>query len=275
MFICIVLVGIVFGISAILAWNRTPDAWFCDYGERASATHRNRSVSVKLWGPLFSGCFAAAGLWLSGPHFSGSVSVKEVGSLAAAGAVLWLLLLIAMSDWKFMIIPDQFVLGLILVGLAGDGRVTRLAAGLICGCGFWVLAEAACLLSTVRWGIGGRQEGPSECEAGPSECEVRPSECGMGPSECGMGSSECEVGPECEAGPAHLEGFGFGDVKLIFALGFLLGISGGLFILFAGSLLCGIHCGILAAAGRISLKEKLPFGPYLCAAAAFCILAVR
>jgi len=65
------------------------------------------------------------------------------------------------------------------------------------------------------------------------------------------------------------EALGFGDVKLIFAITLFLGIKGAVFTLFVGSVL-----GI-AASVFIFRQNRIPFGPFLSAAALLSIFLSR
>ena len=58
-------------------------------------------------------------------------------------------------------------------------------------------------------------------------------------------------------------GFGGGDIKLMFALGLLLGWKGTLLAAFLGILSGGAWCGVLLAKGQ-GRKAQFPFGPFLC-----------
>jgi len=61
------------------------------------------------------------------------------------------------------------------------------------------------------------------------------------------------------------EGMGFGDVKFIAAIGFYLGYKAIFASIFIASLLGFILEGIRILIGRKSLKQPIPFGPYLAA----------
>ena len=56
---------------------------------------------------------------------------------------------------------------------------------------------------------------------------------------------------------------GFGDVKLMGALGFLIGPSGIIFVFTAGFLMSGIFYGMGLLLGKIKLKDEGPLGPFL------------
>lgn len=59
------------------------------------------------------------------------------------------------------------------------------------------------------------------------------------------------------------EAMGFGDVKLMGAVGAFLGWESVLFTLFVSSLLGTAVAGVLLALKRVNLKDVIPYGPYL------------
>lgn len=65
---------------------------------------------------------------------------------------------------------------------------------------------------------------------------------------------------------------GFGDIKLLFVLGFLFGIKQGMGMFCLAAILSGTVMGILLAAGKLTLKSSAPFGPYLAFAASVTLV---
>ncbi|MCL2491796.1 MAG: A24 family peptidase [Coriobacteriia bacterium] len=59
------------------------------------------------------------------------------------------------------------------------------------------------------------------------------------------------------------DGFGGGDIKLMFAAGIYLGWETALAALLIGCLLGGVAAIIMLASGHASRKTKIAFGPYL------------
>ena len=63
------------------------------------------------------------------------------------------------------------------------------------------------------------------------------------------------------------EGMGFGDIKLMLGLGFIFGIKDILVLTLLAFVLSAVICVGLIIAKRKSLKEYIPFGPFICVAA--------
>jgi len=105
-----VAAGVILGNSAVYFFNRMPGEWLCEYGEEPDeellhpSCQRLRSTP---WKYVFSGLFVVCGIHLGllNPLYA-----------AAALAALWLLLLMAIADIKYRIVPDQLVLLLVVTG---------------------------------------------------------------------------------------------------------------------------------------------------------------
>jgi leader peptidase (prepilin peptidase)/N-methyltransferase len=64
------------------------------------------------------------------------------------------------------------------------------------------------------------------------------------------------------------EAMGFGDVKLMGAIGAFLGWKAVLFTVFSSSLLGSLVGASLMIFGGVKMQSRIPFGPYICAGAA-------
>ncbi|MDR3295429.1 MAG: A24 family peptidase [Clostridiales Family XIII bacterium] len=129
-----VVSGILAGFGAVYVFNKMPAKWLCDYGETPDVRHLPPRVGRYPWGPLFALVFASA-------TFKTGLAGWTYG--AAVLPALWLLLLIGMSDKKYCIIPDQFVIALAVTGIGfaslGNGVLSPLL-GLAAGGGvFFVI----------------------------------------------------------------------------------------------------------------------------------------
>lgn len=102
--------GILLGNGAVYFFNRIPGQWLVDYGEvpDEELLHPTRQrLSSVPWKYVFSGLFVVCGihLGLQNPLYA-----------AAALLLLWLLLLMAVADIKYRIVPDQLVLLVVVTG---------------------------------------------------------------------------------------------------------------------------------------------------------------
>ncbi|MBR0600411.1 prepilin peptidase [Sinanaerobacter chloroacetimidivorans] len=71
------------------------------------------------------------------------------------------------------------------------------------------------------------------------------------------------------------EAMGFGDVKLLAAIGLISGIRGTVFILLITIFLSGFVFGILLILKKIKPTDSQPLGPFIAAAAAFYLIFLR
>ena len=121
-----ILIGFFAGPAAVYVFNHMPASWLCEYGEDPAKDPRltagERRIKENPWRWIYSVGFICLCLRLALFEYEegGLLSVQpEVTTmttqLAAAGLIAcWILLVIALADLKFMIIPDQFVLLLAL-----------------------------------------------------------------------------------------------------------------------------------------------------------------
>ena len=106
-----IILGVILGSSAVYVFNRIPAAWLTDYGEEPSeelkdtSTQRVKSVP---WKYVFTGLFIALGIYLG---------VRDLSIALPVVIAIWLLLLMSMADIKYMIVPDQLIMLLVLTGL--------------------------------------------------------------------------------------------------------------------------------------------------------------
>ncbi len=106
-----VCLGVIFGHSAVYIFNKLPASWLTDYGEIPSeelkdpSVQRIKSLPYK-W--IFTSLFTAVGM---------SLLLVDVIFAIPALCALWVLLEIAISDIKYMIIPDQFLILLAVIGV--------------------------------------------------------------------------------------------------------------------------------------------------------------
>ena len=68
------------------------------------------------------------------------------------------------------------------------------------------------------------------------------------------------------------EAMGFGDIKLLAAIGLLAGLKGTLIILMLTILSSGLTLGVLYVTGRVKRDDEQPLGPFIAAATAAFIL---
>jgi len=103
-----ILVGTLAGFSAVYIFNKMPASWLCDYGEEPSEEivdpHVQR-IKGYPWRWIYAAGFSCLLVRLT---------FFDVQLAVAALFACWALLIIALADLKYMIIPDQFVIMLSL-----------------------------------------------------------------------------------------------------------------------------------------------------------------
>ena len=101
--------GVVAGFGVIYVFNKMPAKWLCDYGETPDERHLSPRIGKYPWGLIFSVIIATAtfkvGYMISWQY------------AAATLPALWSLIIIGVSDKKYRIIPDQFIIALAVTGI--------------------------------------------------------------------------------------------------------------------------------------------------------------
>jgi len=107
-----VIAGCLAGCGAVYVFNKIPASWLCDYNEEPSDELKRRDaqrLKSHPWKAAFSMLFVLAAI---------KMAVFDWQYALAALVSIWALLVIALADKKYMIIPDQFV---ILLALSAFG----------------------------------------------------------------------------------------------------------------------------------------------------------
>ena len=212
--IVLIAAGFVAGFSAVFAFNHIPTKWLCDYECEPTEEMWGKRIEERPWSLVFSFFFIGAGLIM-----------REEGVLYLIPAIpaLWLLLIVAIADCKFMIIPDQLVIGLAILSI-----------------GFIPCQNG--LLSPLFGALSG-------------------------------GGSLLAIGLIARF-ILKREAMGFGDVKLMGALGLIAGLKGTLIILMLTIFSSGVVMGTMCLSGRVKKDDQLPLGPFI-AASAGCYIIFR
>ncbi|MGX8774001.1 MAG: prepilin peptidase [Bacillota bacterium] len=257
-----ILLGFFAGPAVVYVFNHMPASWLCEYGEDPAKDPRlakgEKRIKENPWRWVYAVGFICLCLRLSLIEYSeGRLSVQpEVTTmttqLAVAGLIAcWILMIIALADLKFMIIPDQFVLLLALssIGFAPlwrDGGAkaayTQMDPGI-----------AASATGSVWYSLGGFWQPLLGMVIGGGFMLI-----------CAL------VGKLI----FKQDAFGFGDVKLCAAMGLVLGINGTVASVAAAVIISGFVAAAGLASGRYGKKDQKPLGPYLCGCAMAYILIV-
>lgn len=247
--------GFFAGLFIVFTFNRLPAQWLSEYGEKPSQELKDpnvKRIKENPWRWVF-----AAGLACAGVRLIFACDVPLNLQLTVAGLfACWLMIIITISDFKYMIIPDQFVL-LLAVCSAGfiplyTDTASRLGENMnqifssffnvspASGSGFW--HSQALVASVLGMIIGG--------------CTML--------IVAGIGSLV-----------SGKEAVGFGDVKLCAALGLLLGAFGIILVLLGSIILSGLIAAAGILSGRYQKNDAMPLAPCICGCAiAYIILII-
>ena len=257
-----IIFGLLAGCGAVYIFNRIPASWLCDYGQRPENTDPyQKRIKENPWRWVYSFGFMCLclrlSLWGTAEAFNvlpaedAAFQIMETTQLAAAGLfACWALLMIALSDLKYMIIPDQFVLMLALtsVGFVPFFRTPEFVRGMLEHLGLPSSGSTgmdASLASSPIWHpifgfiIGG-----------------------------GFMLLVALIGKLF----TRKEVLGFGDVKLCAALGLVLGIQGTAITMVLAILAGGVIAAIGLMSGRLKKDSVMPMGPSICGSAMAYIL---
>ena len=251
-----ILIGFFAGPAAVYVFNHMPAGWLTEYGEDPGKNpllaEGEKRIKENPWRWVYSAGFICLCLRLSLMEYSdGLLGVRpemtiETGQVALAGLIAcWLLLIIALADMKFMIIPDQFVLLLALTSIGFAPLWKRdeepAAGGTVIADRLWDSLDGF-WQPLIGMAIGG---GFMLISAAAGRLIFRK------------------------------EAFGFGDVKLCAAIGLVLGINGTVAAVAAAVIISGFVAAGGLATGRYHKDDQKPLGPYLCGCAiAYIFLAV-
>ncbi len=106
-----ILAGVIAGNGAVYFFNKMPGSWLCDYGQEPDEELLHptmQRVRSTPWKYVFTGFFIVVGivLGMSDPLFA-----------VPAVCAIWLLLEMAIADIKYMIVPDQLIMLLVIAGV--------------------------------------------------------------------------------------------------------------------------------------------------------------
>ena len=106
-----VISGIILGNGAVWFFNKIPGKWLCDYGEEPSdeLLHpTSQRIKSTPWKYIFTGFFIVIGIYfgINDPYYA----IPSVFTL-------WLLIEMSIADIKYMIVPDQLILMLLVCSI--------------------------------------------------------------------------------------------------------------------------------------------------------------
>lgn len=211
------------GFLCVQVLNRVPAKWLCDYGEEPGA-----ALMAGVRFPLLrTGVPCALLLALCG---MGCVLVYGVSLYSALLIlVLCMLLLVALGDGKYSIIPDQF---------------TALTGILCLAAGYADLLSSQTFITAWWQPLLGAFSGFLLLFLIDLLCRA----------------------------VAKKDGFGFGDVKLMAAIGALFGFPMVFLAFFFAVLTALVHIIILFFAKKAKNGSYLPMGPYICTGCTLLLL---
>lgn len=119
-----IILGWLAGNGSVFLFNKLPGKWLTDYDQvpLEELLHPTRQrIESTPWKLVFSMFFIAGGIWIAEKLWHSSLGYWSMVALLISYIIaMWLLLLIALSDGKYGVIPDEliFVLALTAIGFA-------------------------------------------------------------------------------------------------------------------------------------------------------------
>lgn len=215
--LCIIGIGLGFALSFI--FNKLPARWLCDYDETPSDDLFKKRVKFFPVG-LISAITLGIGGFVFGYKYNEKYHDIYINIILLM--VLFSLIIIFVSDLKYTIIPDQFIVIICICAIFL----------FVLFCFFKITIFYDYFLSPLLGGIIG----------GGSMLLM---------SIMGKLFYKKDV-------------MGFGDVKLFFACGILLGANGAIFCFICSLVVASIFFMINMMFKRLSLVSMVPFGPFIC-----------
>ena len=146
------LVAVLAGFSAVAIFNGMPPGWLTDYGETPSEELLDRSkprINRNPWAYILSVAMSLA--------FIKFIFI-DYRFFACGVVLMWTLAVMSLSDAKYRIIPDQFV---ILAFISGFGFIPFIDSwqaqliGLLIGGGIMLLVAVLSKLALKQMAVGG------------------------------------------------------------------------------------------------------------------------
>lgn len=116
------MLAIFFGIMTVYVFNHIPAQWLCDYNEEPHTFMCGIRLNNQWW-LCYSAFFFASILIMTfhTPVFSSSITISQrflfLIYTFLQVTILWLFVQIAIADRKYLIIPDQYLIAILLLAM--------------------------------------------------------------------------------------------------------------------------------------------------------------
>ncbi len=216
----LILAGLFTFLTKAL-FERVPESWLSDYDEEFTGNSGEDRISKRALPVIFT-TFALSSFFSFMQYLQ--YGIKGAVLIACVGLIVYFLVMTYISDLKYTIIPDQFVVAIAVLAIMVI--ILDLPLGLKLFHSNWLSVLWGALIGFGVFFIIGA-----------------------------IGSLITKK-----------NAFGFGDIKLLTALGLFSGTEGIIIILIISVLIATIHFVALMLMGKLKRGEYKPFGPYICIA---------